>query len=178
MAHAYFPPANRRCIKCFIQPLSWQKFLCTKCMSKKFVWKYCCRFWKDAKPICTFTSQFSLSLNLFLNYSCLHKPLLVLHGTRSHFVLLSLHKTNMVQNNRKAEQKFCRKKWSHGAISQLNTGLEIGYFEKNSKLKKNTQQLKEKTQGLGKFLPSSGTKPCVLPLKTHSSWWKLKVYVI
>ena len=45
-----------------------------------------------------------------------------------------------------------------------------------------TQQLKEKNQGLGKFLPSSGTKPCVLLLKTHSSWLKLnrklKVYVI
>ena len=47
---------------------------------------------------------------------------------------------------------------------------------------KKTQWLKEKTQGLGKFLPRSGTKPCVLLLKTHSSWLKLNrkfiVYVI
>ena len=38
------------------------------------------------------------------------------------------------------------------------------------KTQEKTQKLKEKTQGLSKFLLSSGTKPCVLLLKTHSSW--------
>ena len=58
----------------------------------------------------------------------------------------------------------------------LKAGLEIGHFEKNSRRKKlktqekNTMTQGKKAQGLGKFLPSSGTKPCVLLLKTHSSW--------
>ena len=59
--------------------------------------------------------------------------------------------------------------------SRVKSGLQIGHIEKTQGKKIQNTRKNSITQGKNSrsqqiFASTSGTKPCVLLLKTHSSW--------